>query len=124
MRILDADPASPDLWFGPGLPALLAPLVAVGAPVSVLRLTSVFVLFAAVLLMYVLARERWGPRVGLLAAYAFGLYLPFFNLLSNLHSEVLAVSSSSSACSGWRGTSSEARWSGSRSAVSGSPGWR
>ena len=89
--ILDADPASPDLWFGPGLPALLAPLVAVGAPVSVLRLTSVFVLFAAVLLMYVLARERWGPRVGLLAAYAFGLYLPFLNLLSNLHSEVLAV---------------------------------
>ena len=89
--ILDADPASPDLWFGPGLPALLAPLVAVGAPVSVLRLTSVFVLFAAVLLMYVLARERWRPTVGLVAAYALGLYLPFLNLLSNLHSEVLAV---------------------------------
>jgi 4-amino-4-deoxy-L-arabinose transferase-like glycosyltransferase len=89
--ILDADPASPDLWFGPGLPALLAPLVAVGAPLSVLRLTSVFVLFAAALVMYVLVRERWGPRVGLVAAYALGLYLPFLNLLSNLHSEVLAV---------------------------------
>ena len=89
--ILDADPASPDLWFGPGLPALLAPLVALGAPLSVLRLTSPFVLFAAVLLMYVLARERWGSRIGLAAAYAFGLYLPFLNLLSNLHSEVLAV---------------------------------
>jgi 4-amino-4-deoxy-L-arabinose transferase-like glycosyltransferase len=89
--ILDADPGSPDLWFGPGLPALLAPLVALDAPLSVLRLTSVFVLFVAVLLMYVLARERWGPRVGLVAAYALGLYLPFLGLLSNLHSEVLAV---------------------------------
>ena len=89
--ILDADPASPDLWFGPGLPALLAPLVAVDAPLSILRLTSAFVLFGAVLLMYVLARERWGPRVGLVAAYALGLYVPFVGLLSNLHSEVLAV---------------------------------
>ncbi len=89
--ILNADPGSPDLWFGPGLPALLAPLVAVDAPLSVLRLTSVFVLFGAVLLMYVLARERWGPRIGLGAAYALGLYVPFLGLLSNLHSEVLAV---------------------------------
>ena len=68
-----------------------APLVAVDAPLSVLRLTSAFVLFAAVLLMYVLARERWGSRVGLVAAYALGLYVPFLGLLSNLHSEVLAV---------------------------------
>ena len=89
--ILDPDPASPDLWFGPGLPALLAPLVAVDAPLSVLRLTSVAVLFAAVLLFYVLARERWGPRVGVVAAYALGLYIPFLGLLSNLHSEVLTM---------------------------------
>ena len=89
--ILDADPASPDLWFGPGLPALLAPLVAVDAPLWLLRLTSAFVLFAAVLLMYVLARERFGLRTGLVAAYALGLYVPFLGLLSNLHSEVLAV---------------------------------
>lgn len=89
--ILDADPASPDLWFGPGLPALLVPLVAVDAPLSVLRLTSVVVLFAAVLLFFVLARERWGPRTGVVGAYALGLYVPFLGLLSNLHSEVLAV---------------------------------
>jgi len=89
--ILDPDPASPDLWFGPGLPALLAPLVAVDAPLSVLRLASVAALFAAVLLFYVLARERWGPRVGVVGAYALGLYAPFLGLLSNLHSEVLAV---------------------------------
>jgi 4-amino-4-deoxy-L-arabinose transferase-like glycosyltransferase len=60
-------------------------------PLSVLRLTSAFVLFAAVLLMYVLACERWAARVGLVAAYALGLYVPFLGLLSNLHSEVLAV---------------------------------
>jgi 4-amino-4-deoxy-L-arabinose transferase-like glycosyltransferase len=89
--ILDQAPASPDLWFGPGLPALLAPLVAFDAPLSALRLTSVVVLFAAVLLFYMLARERWGPRAGVVAAYALGLYVPFLGLLSNLHSEVLAV---------------------------------
>lgn len=89
--ILDADPASPDLWFGPGLPALLAPLVAVGAPLEVLRLTSALVLFGAVVLLYVLARDRWGSRVGLAAGYGLGLYLPFLGLLSNVHSEVLAV---------------------------------
>jgi 4-amino-4-deoxy-L-arabinose transferase-like glycosyltransferase len=89
--ILDPDPASPDLWFGPGLPALLAPLVAVDAPLSVLRLTSVVVLFGAVLLFYVLARDRWGRRAGVVGAYALGLYVPFLGLLSNLHSEVLAV---------------------------------
>ena len=89
--LLNADPGSPDLWFGPGLPALLTPLVALGAPLSLLRLTSALVLFGAVLLMYVLLRERWGRRVGLTGAYALGLYLPFLGLLSNLHSEVLAV---------------------------------
>jgi 4-amino-4-deoxy-L-arabinose transferase-like glycosyltransferase len=89
--LLDERPGSPDLWYGPGLPALLAPLVALDAPLSALRLTSALVLFAAVLLMYVLVRERWGPRVGLVAAYALGLYVPFLGLLSSLHSEVLAV---------------------------------
>jgi len=89
--LLDADPTSPDLWFGPGLPALLAPLVALDLPVSVLRLTGPLLLFGAVLVFFLLARERWGPRVGLVGAYALGLYLPFLGLLSNLHSEVLAV---------------------------------
>lgn len=89
--ILDEDPASPDLWFGPGLPAALAPLVAVEAPLWLLRLTSPLLLFGAVLVFYVLSRRRFGPRVGVVAAYALGLYLPFLGLLSNLHSEVLAV---------------------------------
>lgn len=89
--LLDRDPTSPDLWFGPGLPALLAPLVALDAPLPVLRLTGPLLLFGAMLLFFVLARERWGLRVGLVSAYALGLYLPFLGLLSNLHSEVLAV---------------------------------
>jgi len=89
--LLDERPGSPDLWYGPGLPALLVPLVAVDAPLWALRLTSAFVLFAAVLLMFVLARERWGSRVGLVCAYALGLYVPFLGLLSSLHSEVFAV---------------------------------
>lgn len=89
--ILDEDPASPDLWFGPGLPGVLAPLVAVDAPLWMLRLTSPLLLFGAVLVFYVLTRHRWGPRIGVVAAYALGLYLPFLGLLSNLHSEVFAV---------------------------------
>ena len=85
---------------GSGKPGPLVRARAAGAPRAArrgrraavrARLTSAFVLFAAVLLMYVLARERWGPRVGLVAAYALGLYVPFLGLLSNLHSEVLAV---------------------------------
>lgn len=89
--LLDAAPESPDLWFGPGLPALLAPLAAVDAPLWAMRLTGPLLLFGAVLLFFVLARDTWGPGVGVVAAYAFGLYLPFLGLLSNLHSEVLAV---------------------------------
>lgn len=89
--LLDADPSYPDLWFGPGLPGMLAPLVALQAPTSVLRLTGPAFLFAAVALFYVLGRRSWGPRTALLAAYAFGLYPPFWALLPNLHSEPLAI---------------------------------
>jgi 4-amino-4-deoxy-L-arabinose transferase-like glycosyltransferase len=89
--LLDADPASPDLWFGPGLPSVLTPLVALHAPVWVLRLTGPFLLFGAMLLLFVLARDAWGPRVATYTTYGVGLYPPFWTLLSNLHSEVLAI---------------------------------
>jgi 4-amino-4-deoxy-L-arabinose transferase-like glycosyltransferase len=89
--LLDANPMSPDLWFGPGLPAVLAPLVALDAPTSVLRSTGALFLFGAVLLLYVLARDRWGARVALVSAYGVGLYLPFLTLLPNLHSEAPAI---------------------------------
>jgi len=89
--LLDADSASPDLWFGPGLPLVLAPLVAVDLPVEVIRAVGPLALFAAMLLFYVLARERFGSRDGLLATYAVGLFPLYLPLLSNLHSEPLAV---------------------------------
>lgn len=89
--LLDANPMSPDLWFGPGLPAILAPLVAVNAPTDVLRLVGPLFLFGAMLLLFVLARDRWGRRVALISTYGVGLYVPFLTLLPNLHSEVPAI---------------------------------
>jgi len=89
--LLDADRSYPDLWFGPGLPGVLAPLVAFDVPTSVLRITGPLFLFAAVVLFHALARERWGTRTALIAAYGFGLYPPFWALLPNLHSEPLAI---------------------------------
>ena len=90
--LLDARPDSPDLWFGPGLPGMLAPFAFVDAP----RVGDASDGAAAPLrrdpaLLRRSARATWGSRVGLLSAYALGLYLPFLGLVSNLHSEVLAV---------------------------------
>jgi len=81
----------PDLWFGPGLPLALAPLVAAELPVQVVRLASSVFLFVAVLLFFQLLRLYVGPRAALLGAYALGSYFPFYVLLSNLHGEPLAI---------------------------------
>jgi hypothetical protein len=89
--LLDTDPSSPDLWFGPGLPLALTPAAALDAPIEVFRLSGPVFLFGAMLLVYVLARDRFGPRVALASTYAIGLYPPFWPLLSNVHSEPLAV---------------------------------
>jgi len=89
--LLDPDPSSPDLWFGPGLPGLLAPLAALDVPLRLMRVVGPLVLFGGVLLFYALLRRRWEPPTPLLGAYALGLYPPFWPLLTNLHSEPLAV---------------------------------
>lgn len=86
-----ADPANPDLWFGPGLPAALAPLVALDVPVEVLRLTGALFLFGAVLVFYRLLRLRVGHGTALVGAFALGAYFPFYVLLSTIHSEPLAI---------------------------------
>lgn len=86
-----ADPANPDLWFGPGLPTALAPLVALDVPVEVLRLAGAVFLFGAVLVFHKLLRLRVGEGTALVGAYALGLYFPFFLLLSTVHSEPLAI---------------------------------
>jgi 4-amino-4-deoxy-L-arabinose transferase-like glycosyltransferase len=89
--LLDAKPGYPDLWFGPGLPIVLAPLVAIHSPKWVLRTTSPIFLFLAVVAFYMLVRTRGSPRTALVAAYALGLYVPFWTLLPNVHSETLAI---------------------------------
>ena len=89
--LLDESPTAPDLWFGPGLPLVLAPLARLDVPIDAMRLSGPLLLFAAMLVFYVLLRERWGARRALVVTYAVGLYPPFWPLLTNLHSEVLAV---------------------------------
>lgn len=85
-----ADPA-PDLWFGPGLPGALTPLVALDLPIEVLRLTGALFMFGAVLVFYRLLRLRVGDGTALLGAYALGVYFPFYILFPTIHSEPLAI---------------------------------
>jgi hypothetical protein len=86
-----ADPANPDLWFGPGLPGALTPLVALDVPIEALRITGALFLFGAVLVFYRLLRLHVGTGTALLGAYALGAYFPFYVLLSTIHSEPLAI---------------------------------
>jgi 4-amino-4-deoxy-L-arabinose transferase-like glycosyltransferase len=89
--LLDADPSYPDLWFGPGLPLALVLPVAAGLPLELVRLTGPLFLFAALVVFYGLLRRSLEPVPALVATWALGLYLPFLTVLSNLHSEPLAV---------------------------------
>jgi hypothetical protein len=82
---------TPDLWYGPGFPALLAPFVSVGLPLSVLRLLGPMLLFVSVLFFHQLLRESVGPRASFVGALAFGFFLPFYRYLPFLHSEFLAL---------------------------------
>jgi Dolichyl-phosphate-mannose-protein mannosyltransferase len=86
-----SDPNHPSLWFGPGLPSVLTPLVAVDAPKTVLRLTGPLFLFLAAVFFYGLLRRYVSSRIALFGAYAFGLYFPFYTLLPTVHSEPLAI---------------------------------
>ena len=82
---------TPDLWYGPGFPSLLAPLVALGLPVSVIRLVGPVLLIVAVFLFYRLLLLTVRPRSALLGALALGLFVPFYRYLPFLHSEFLAL---------------------------------
>jgi 4-amino-4-deoxy-L-arabinose transferase-like glycosyltransferase len=83
--------SDPDLWFGPGLPLILAPLVLVGAPLEAMRLLGPFMFTLTVLLFYELLRLHVSPRAALAGAAGLGLYLPFYVLLPSLHSEIQAA---------------------------------
>jgi protoporphyrinogen oxidase len=89
--LLDADPAYPDLWFGPGLPLALVGPVAADLPLALVRLLGPAFLFLALLVFFHLARRSLSTKVAALATWSLGLYLPFYTVLPNLHSEPLAV---------------------------------
>jgi 4-amino-4-deoxy-L-arabinose transferase-like glycosyltransferase len=82
---------TPDLWYGPGFPALLAPFVGLGIPVSVLRVLGPLLLLLAVFLFYRLLRWTVSERTALLGALGLGLFVPFYRYLPFLHSEFLAL---------------------------------
>jgi hypothetical protein len=79
------------LWHGPGLPALMAPFVALGTPLTALRLTSPLLMFAAALLFYRFLRLRLSERGALIGAYALGLYGPGYYVLGTVAKEPLAL---------------------------------
>ncbi len=79
------------VWHGPGLPLLVAPLVALDLPVALVRLVGALILFAAIVVF-----RRWlelycRSPTALAGAYALGIYWPFLTFLPHLHSDVLAV---------------------------------
>lgn len=79
------------LWHGPGVPLLLAPLVAAGVPLWAMRALGALLLFTAVVMFARLLRLRFTRRTTLIGAYALGLYPPFFTLLPWIHKETLAL---------------------------------
>jgi hypothetical protein len=79
------------LWHGPGLPALMAPLVALGVPLDGLRLISPLLMFAAALLFYRLLRLRLSRRAALIGAYALGLYAPAYYVIGTVDKDPLAL---------------------------------
>lgn len=79
------------LWHGPGLPAFLAPLLALGLSLGEMRLTSPLLMFAAVVLFYHFLRLRLSRRAALIGAYALGLYAPGYYVLGTVAKEPLAL---------------------------------
>lgn len=91
---VDTSPGAPAgyLWHGPGLPALLAPLVALDAPVRLERaLFGPLLLFAALVAFHRVVDRTLGPRWALGATVALGLYAPLYHDLAYLRSEPLAL---------------------------------
>jgi hypothetical protein len=84
-------PRVPNLWFGPGLPIVLTPFVALHFPVMVIRLLGSLFVFAAALLLFRLLRQYASTQAALAGSLAFGLYVPFYTVLVHLHSETLAL---------------------------------
>ena len=79
------------LWYGPGLPLVLTPAVAIGLPVEVIRILGAAFLFGAVLAFDLLLRRVLPERQALVGAYALGLYVPLWIMLPRLYTEPLVL---------------------------------
>jgi len=90
------------LWHGPGIPVLLAPLVALDAPLWLARIVlGPLVLVGALLAFHRALRVRVAPRAALAGTLALGLYLPLLHPLRSVHKEPLAVALVAVALLGW-----------------------
>jgi 4-amino-4-deoxy-L-arabinose transferase-like glycosyltransferase len=98
-RLLEGQPAAPGaepdqrawLWHGPGLVALLAPLVALDLPLTVIRFLGPLLLASAVVLFHRVLRARLAPRPALVWTTALALYVPFGAVLGTVQKEPLAI---------------------------------
>ena len=79
------------LWHGPGLPLLVAPLVALDAPLALVRLVGPLLLWAALVAFFTLTAEYTSSRTAVWSTCALLLYLPFYAVLGPLHVEPLAT---------------------------------
>jgi len=90
-NLVTGGPAYPNLWFGPGLPLVLTPFVALHVPVEVIRLLGPLFLFAAVVALFFLLRLFTGRGPALAGALALALYVPLYTVVAFVHSEPLAL---------------------------------
>jgi hypothetical protein len=79
------------LWHGPGLPLVLAPLVALHLPLPAIRFVEPVFLGAALVLFHRLLRRRLATGPALTGTYALGLYFPLFSVMPTIHKEPLSI---------------------------------
>jgi hypothetical protein len=80
------------LWHGPGLPLLLAPLVALHVPLFAMRiLAGPVLLFATVAVFHRMTRLYVSNPTAVIASYCLALYLPFWGVLGVIWVEPLAT---------------------------------
>jgi 4-amino-4-deoxy-L-arabinose transferase-like glycosyltransferase len=84
-------PGEIHLWWGPGYPLLLAPLMALHAPVLIARLLNVILLLGALALIYATASHYVTRRAAVLLTAFAALYIPTLQAVGLLLSEPLAV---------------------------------
>jgi 4-amino-4-deoxy-L-arabinose transferase-like glycosyltransferase len=79
------------LWHGPGLPLVLAPLVAADAGIHSMRLIGPACLLTAGILFSLLLRRWVSGWLALAAGMSLALFPPFLRMLPKLYSEPLAL---------------------------------